>query len=214
MINNELEKYILSNIDNEDDILQKLNRETNVKMLHPRMMSGHLQGKVLKMITQMINPKNVLEIGTYTGYSAISIALGLNNKSKIVTIDINDEIEEFTRKFINESKLNNKIEFLIGDALKIIPKLNQKFDMVFIDGDKNEYLKYYKSVFDKTNIGGFIIADNVLWSGKVINKNIKNNDHFTKGILEFNNYIKNDKRVENVIFPIRDGLNIIKKNTN
>ncbi|RLD46776.1 MAG: methyltransferase, partial [Bacteroidetes bacterium] len=149
MITGELNDYILSHIDEEEEILQKINRETNAKMIHPRMMSGHLQGKVLKMLTQMINPQNVLEIGTYTGYSAISIAFGLNEKSKIVTIDINDEIENFTRKFINKSKLNNKIEFIIGDALKIIPSLNKKFDMIFIDGEKDEYVKYYDTVFDK-----------------------------------------------------------------
>ncbi len=214
MITSELNDYILSHIDEEEEILQKINRETNAKMIHPRMMSGHLQGKVLKMLTQMINPKNVLEIGTYTGYSAISIAFGLSEKSKIVTIDINDEIENFTRKFINKSKLNNKIEFIIGDALEIIPRLEITFDMIFIDGEKDEYVKYYDTVFDKLKIGGYIIADNVLWSGKVIEKNIKNNDYFTKGIIEFNNYVKADKRVENVIFTIRDGLNIIRKITN
>ena len=214
MISDELNNYILSHIDDEDSILKKINRETNAKMMHPRMMSGHLQGKVLKMLTQMINPENILEIGTYTGYSAISMALGLSKKAKIITIDINDEIEDFTRKFITESELSDKIEFLIGDALKIIPKLKTTFDMIFIDGEKNEYVKYYDAVFDKLKKGGYIIADNVLWSGKVIEKNIKNNDYFTKGIIEFNNYIKNDKRVENVIFPIRDGLNIIRKITN
>lgn len=211
MITKELEDYIINHSEVEEEILQKINRETNAKMLHPRMLSGALQGQVLKMLTKMIRPKNVLEIGTFTGYSAISIALALEKNSTITTIDINDEIKDFTQKFIDESNLNKKIKFIIGDALEVIPKLQQTFDLVFIDGEKNEYLKYYNTVFDKINKGGYIIADNVLWSGKVIEKKIKNNDYFTKGIIEFNKSIQNDKRVENVIFPIRDGLMIIRK---
>lgn len=211
MITKEIEDYIINHSEVEEEILQKINRETNAKMLHPRMLSGALQGQVLKMLTKMIRPKNVLEIGTFTGYSAISIALALEKNSTITTIDINDEIKDFTQKFIDESNLNKKIKFIIGDALEVIPKLQQTFDLVFIDGEKNEYLKYYNTVFDKINKGGYIIADNVLWSGKVIEKKIKNNDYFTKGIIEFNKSIQNDKRVENVIFPIRDGLMIIRK---
>lgn len=211
MITKEIEDYIINHSEVEEEILQKINRETNAKMLHPRMLSGALQGQVLKMLTKMIRPKNVLEIGTFTGYSAISIALALEKNSIITTIDINDEIKDFTQKFIDESNLNKKIKFIIGDALEVIPKLQQTFDLVFIDGEKNEYLKYYNTVFDKINKGGYIIADNVLWSGKVIEKKIKNNDYFTKGIIEFNKSIQNDKRVENVIFPIRDGLMIIRK---
>lgn len=211
MITKEIEDYIINHSEVEEEILQKINRETNAKMLHPRMLSGALQGQVLKMLTKMIRPKNVLEIGTFTGYSAISIALALEKNSIVTTIDINDEIKDFTQKFIDESNLNKKIKFIIGDALEVIPKLQQTFDLVFIDGEKNEYLKYYNTVFDKINKGGYIIADNVLWSGKVIEKKIKNNDYFTKGIIEFNKSIQNDKRVENVIFPIRDGLMIIRK---
>lgn len=209
--NTELEKYILNHTSKEEKILQELNRATYSKMLHPRMLSGHLQGKVLKMLTKMLNPKAVLEIGTYTGYSAISIALGLAENSKIYTIDIDDEIKEFASEFIAKSGLINKIEFIIGDALSIIPSLNKEFQMVFIDAEKNEYLKYYNAVFDKVSTGGYIIADNVLWSGKVIEKDIKANDYFTKGIIEFNNFVQNDSRVENVLFPIRDGLMVIRK---
>ena len=209
--NTELEKYIINHTSEEEDILKELNRATYSKMMHPRMLSGHLQGKVLKMITQMINPENALELGTYTGYSAISIALGLSENSKIYTIDIDDEIEDFASKYIEKSGLKNKIEFIVGDALELIPTLDKEFQMVFIDAEKNEYLQYYNAIFDKVSSGGYIIADNVLWSGKVIEKNIKSNDHFTKGIIEFNKFIQNDNRVENVLFPIRDGLMVIRK---
>ncbi len=209
--NTELEEYIIDHTSEEEDILKELNRATYSKMMHPRMLSGHLQGKVLKMLTQMINPRNVLELGTYTGYSAISIALGLSETSKIYTIDIDDEIEDFASKYIEKSGLKNKIEFIVGNALELIPTLDKEFQMVFIDAEKNEYLQYYNAIFDKVSSGGYIIADNVLWSGKVVEKNIKSNDHFTKGIIEFNKFIQSDNRVENVLFPIRDGLMIIRK---
>jgi len=209
--NLELEKYIINHIDEEDKLLQKITRETHIKTMHPRMLSGHIQGKVLEMISFMISPSNILEIGTFTGYSAICLAKGLANNGKLTTIEVNDELEKFTRNFFNKSANANKIDFLIGDALKIIPALDIEFDLIFIDGEKSSYKKYYEACFPKLKTGGFILADNTLWSGKVLEKNIKNNDYFTKGIIEFNNYIKDDKRVNKVILPIRDGITILRK---
>jgi predicted O-methyltransferase YrrM len=159
----------------------------------------------------MIKPDNILEIGTYTGYSAISMAFAIDNNSKIYTIDNNDEIEDFTRTYFKKAGVENKIEFLIGDAIKIIPQMDINFDIVFIDGNKHQYSEYYDLVFDKVVKGGYIIADNALWSGKVVEDNIKNNDYDTKGIIKFNEKIQNDNRVENVLFPVRDGLMVIRK---
>jgi caffeoyl-CoA O-methyltransferase len=208
--NADLEQYILDHCENETEILKDLSRQTHVHIYHPRRLSGHLQGRVLKMLCGMIKPLNILEIGTFTGYSAICLAEGLPKSGKIHTIEINDELEEFISPFISRAGFEEKIKLHFGDALKIIPTLNQTFDLVFIDGDKKQYCDYYKLVFDKVSDGGYIIADNVLWDGKVIEDKTKQ-DEQTLEIIKFNNLIQNDTRVENVIFPIRDGMMIIRK---
>ncbi len=205
-----LKQYILDHTEAESELLDELNRETQHKVLLPRMLSGHLQGKVLEMISKMIHPSYILELGTYTGYSAICLAQGLQAKGVLHTIEINDELENFTKGFIQKSGLANKIKFHIGDAAEIIPQLPDNIDLVFIDADKRQYLDYYKLVIEKTRAGGFILADNVLWSGKVIENN-NPNDEYTKGILEFNDFVHQDERVENVILPIRDGIMMLRK---
>lgn len=209
-INKNLDNYILNHTDNEEQVLKDLSRETHVKMLRPRMLSGHLQGKLLKMICQMINPQSVLEIGTYTGYSAISMAMGTNENCTIHTIDHNDELEYFTRKHFVKSGYENRIQFHIGDALEIIPQLDTTFDLVFIDADKRQYIDYFKAIFPKLKQGGFILADDVLWDGKVI-ETVESNDKQTQGIIAFNDYIQNNSEVENIMLPIRHGLSIIRK---
>ena len=208
--NKALESYMLEHTENEEQILKHLSRETHVKMLRPRMLSGHLQGKFLKMLCQMQKPKRILEIGTYTGYSAISMAMGTTSDCEIHTIDCNDELEEFTRKFFKQSGCEERIKFHIGEALDIIPKLKEKFDLVFIDADKRQYIEYYKTVMPLLKHGGFILADDVLWNGKVI-EDIDPNDKQTQGILDFNKYVHNDNRVENLMLPIRHGLMMIRK---
>lgn len=203
-----LAKYIEQHTDEEPALLKELNRETQLKVLMPRMISGHFQGRVISMLTKMIRPKTILEIGTYTGYSALCFAEGLTEDGKIITIDINIELEDLVRSYFNKSEYRNKIEYQLGDAAEIIPTLNDKFDIVFIDADKENYSKYYDLVFDKVNKGGYIIADNVLWSGKVVAEKI---DKDTRAILEFNKKVHDDIRVENVLFPVRDGLLIARK---
>jgi len=205
-----IEEYILNHSDEEDPVLTELNRETNLKILRPRMLSGHLQGKVLEMISKMIHPEKILEIGTYTGYSAICLAKGLKQNGILHSIEINDELEDFILKYIKKAELEDKIKLHFGDARDIIPQINEQFDLVFIDADKREYIEYYNIVFDFVKHGGFILADNVLWSGKVINMKTPD-DEYTKGIFEFNEFIKNDNRIEKVILPLRDGLTLIRK---
>lgn len=203
-----LAKYIEEHTDEEPSLLKELNRETQLKVLMPRMISGHFQGRVISMLTKMIKPKNILEIGTYTGYSALCFAEGIQAGGKLITIDINEELEDLVRKYINKSAFKDIIDYRIGDAAKLIPELKENFDIVFIDADKENYSKYYDLIFDRVNTGGYIIADNVLWSGKVIGEKI---DKDTRAILEFNKKVQDDKRVENVLFPIRDGLLIARK---
>lgn len=205
-----LEKYVLSHSDEEDQLLCELSRQTHLKYVNPRMVAGHLQGKILEMISKMIRPSTILEIGTFTGYSTICLAKGLTGEGIMHTIEINDELEDFTTSWFVKAGLADKIKLHLGDALSIIPRLNYSFDLVFIDGEKNEYSAYYKLVFDKVRPGGFILADNVLWSGKVVTEAARP-DGSTRGILEFNEMVLNDKRVEKVIFPLRDGLTIIRK---
>jgi caffeoyl-CoA O-methyltransferase len=207
---NELHKYILNHIDEEDEILYELDRETNLNVLGARMISGHLQGQVLSMLSKMIQPKTILEIGTFTGYSAICLAKGLQKNGKLITIEIDDELETLSSKYFDKAGLSNCIEQRIGKALEIIPTLNQSFDLVFIDADKREYIKCFELVFDKVPSGGYIIADNTLWSGKVLQTPDKN-DAQTKGVIDFNTFIKNNKKVEKVIFPLRDGMTVIRK---
>jgi len=206
----DLENYILQHIEPQDEVLSELDRETHLKVLGARMISGHLQGKVLTMLSKMIQPENILEIGTFTGYSAICLAKGLRENGKLVTIEMDDELEELARKYFVKANVQHKIIQRIGLALEIIPTLQENFDLVFIDADKREYVSYYQEVFDKVRSGGYIIADNTLWGGKVLNKPVSD-DFQTKGILDFNSLIRNDKRVEKVILPLRDGMTVIRK---
>lgn len=209
-INLHIQDYTEAHTSPENPLLQKINRETNANFLYPRMMSGHLQGRLLAMFSQMIKPKYILEIGTYTGYSALSLAEGLQPNGRLITIDINEELENKISSFFEESQYAASIDFLIGDAQVVIPKLEYLFDLVFIDADKDNYLNYYKLVLDKMAKGGYIIADNVLWYGKVIDPPAKV-DSETEALREFNDFVQNDSRVENVMLPVRDGLMIMRK---
>ena len=206
----EIDKYILNHIEPEDDILKELDRETYLNVVGARMISGHLQGQVLTMLSKMIRPQNILEIGTFTGYSAICLSKGLQKNGKLITIEIDDELESFAKKYFVKAGLEHKIEQKIGPALEIIQTLNETFDLVFIDAHKPEYPAYYNAVFEKVKRGGYIIADNTLWSGKVLETPAEE-DYQTRGIIEFNAIIKNDERVEKVILPLRDGMTIIRK---
>lgn len=203
-----LEQYVEQNTTAESDVLQKLNRETNAKVMMPRMLSGHLQGRFLSMISHMAKPKTILEIGTYTGYSAICLAEGLQDGGKLYTLDINEEIEDFVRGYFEKAGISHKIDYRIGNALDIIPTLPGTFDMVFIDADKINYANYYDLVIDRVNIGGYILADNVLWSGKVLDAK---KDKDTAAIDAFNKKLHADPRIENVMVPIRDGILIARK---
>lgn len=205
-----IEEYILTHIDKESDYLKKLCRDTYVNLLRPRMVSGHLQGRVLKMFVEMICPQNILEIGTFTGYSAISMAEGLKEKGHLYTFEVNDEQEDFTRPWIENSGMADKIDFIIGDALQLVPEMGILFDMVFIDGNKREYVSYYEMVMKYLRSGGFIFVDNTLWDEHVLEKSEKS-DSQTNGIMAFNDYIVNDNRIEKVILPLRDGLTVIRK---
>lgn len=204
----ELSNYCERHSSAENELLTELNRQTHLKIMMPRMLSGHLQGRYLSMISQMIQPKRILEIGTYTGYSALCMAEGLAEGGKIITIDNNAELEKFVREYFAKSNLNTKIDYKIGDASTIIPTLNEVFDLVFIDADKINYLNYYHLVFDKVRSGGFILADNVLWSGRVLEEK---KDKDTTAICSFNDFIANDDRVEKIMVPIRDGILMIRK---
>lgn len=206
----ELEDYILSHIDEEGEMLSQLDRETHLFHLRPRMCSGHLQGKLLKMFVRMIRPKNILELGTFTGYSALSLADGMTGDGELHTIEIDDELEDFIREHFENSPHADRLKLHVGDAREIIPQLGLTFDLVFIDANKRQYLEYYNLVFDYVTPGGFIIADNTLWDGKVVDYG-KKLDAQTAGILEFNDFVARDKRVEKVILPLRDGLTLIHK---
>ncbi len=205
-----LQKYIEQHTQAEDEVLTELSRQTHLKVLRPRMLSEHVQGKILTMLSLMIKPMYILELGTYTGYSAICLAKGLLPEGILHTIDINDELEGFAAPFIEKAGFKEQIICHFGDALKIVPTFDLSFDLVFIDADKREYLAYYQLVFDKVKSGGFIIADNIFWDGNILNSPEKQ-DEYTRGILEFNTFVHNDIRVENVIFPIRDGLMVLRK---
>ena len=205
-----LEDYILAHTEPEPEYLYRLWRATNIHTIHGRMASGHLQGRLLKMLVKMIRPKNILEIGTFSGYSAISMAEGLDDNGRLYTYEINDEMEDFTRPWIEGSEVADKIEFIIGDALTEAPKLGIAFDMVFMDGDKRTYRDCYEMVMTILKPGGFILADNTLWDGHVVDP-AYDKDHQTQGIETFNDYIAQDPRVEQVILPLRDGLTLIRK---
>lgn len=208
-VNTELEKYIEAHSEPEPPVLEELSRVTHLKTLRPRMLSGNMQGQFLKMMCRLVNAKRVLEIGTFTGYAAISMAMGLEAGGMVHTIDINDEIEDFAREFMAKSGLEEKIVFHVGDACEIIPQLDEFFDLVFIDADKRQYIDYYNLIFEKVRPGGLILADDVLWDGKVVDE--ASRDAQTKGILAFNEYVQADNRVENVLLPFRHGLMLIRK---
>ena len=205
-----VDEYILSHIEPEPEYLYRLWRATNIYMLHGRMASGHLQGRLLKMLVQMIKPKNILEVGTFSGYSALCMAEGLEEGGKVYTFEINDEQEDFTRPWIEQSPVADKIAFIIGDAITEAPKLGVTFDMAFVDGDKRTYVETYEMVLKLLNPGGFILADNTLWDGHVTDP-AYDRDHQTQGIRRFNDHIAQDTRVEQVILPLRDGLTLIRK---
>jgi len=206
-----LEDYILAHTSPEPDYLYRLWRATNVHTIHGRMASGHLQGRLLKMLVQMIRPKNILEVGTFSGYSAIAMAEGLKPDGRVYTFEINDEMEDFTRPWIEQSPVADRIDFRIGDALTEAPKLGITFDMVFIDGDKRHYREYYDMSLSILRPGGYLLADNTLWDGHVV-ETAYDHDHQTQGVRAFNDYVAADDRVEQVILPLRDGLTLIRKN--
>lgn len=211
LFNPQVIDYCLQHTSPEDDILKQVSRETYAKVLMPRMLSGHLQGKTLELFSKMIQPQAILEIGTYTGYSAICMARGLAPGGKLITIDINAELEPMVRDFFERSGLSSKIEYKIGNALDIIPQLDGNFDLVFIDADKINYINYYEMIVEKVNSGGIILADNVLWSGKVLLQKEEKISKDTQAIVDFNLMVQKDPRVENVLFPIRDGIMMARK---
>jgi len=214
MSDKNIEKYILAHTRNEDKVLAELYRKTHIKFINPNMVSGHLQGANLTMISNMITPEKILEIGTFTGYSAICLARGLKKNGRLDTIEKNDELKDFILSYFKKAGVEKQINLHIGNALDLVKELHGPYDLVFIDGDKREYSAYYNLVFEKVRPGGFIIADNVLWGGKVTDPEYKN-DPFTKGIMEFNELVHKDTRVENAIFPVRDGLMmLLKRETN
>ncbi|MGA8854602.1 MAG: O-methyltransferase [Christiangramia sp.] len=203
----EIDEYIVAHSQKEPEFLAKLNRETNQKVMQPRMLSGHYQGRVLSLLSKLKMPKTILEIGTYTGYSALCLAEGLAKDGMLHTIDVNEELYDFQKKYFEASEYSNQIKQYLGDATKIIGEIDAKFDLVFIDADKPNYPEYFKLVIDKMNPGGIILSDNVLWSGKVVEK-VKKDDEATLSLLEYNRIINEDPRVETVILPIRDGLTL------
>ncbi|AEI47111.1 O-methyltransferase [Runella slithyformis] len=205
-----IEAYALAHTSAESPLLAQLNRETHAKVLQSRMLSGHLQGRLLALFSTILRPRRILEIGTYTGYSALCLAEGLTDEGLLITIDINEELEAFTRSFFERSPLGHKIDFRIANAATLIPTLDETFDLVFIDADKLNYGLYYDLVFDKVRPGGVIIADNVLWSGKIVQTGRKI-DKDTQALLDFNQKLHHDPRVSNVLLPVRDGLMIVWK---
>jgi len=209
-ISDDLERYVNLHTCEECDYLRELNRKTHVEVLQARMLSGHFQGRLLSMISHMIRPKRILELGTYTGYSALCLAEGLTPEGLLTTIEVNEELKDIADSFFEKSGYRNQIHNIIGVATEVIPQLNEVFDLVFIDADKKNYINYYHLVFDKVRVGGFIIADNVLWSGKVIDPRARN-DASTQMMIDYNDLIHNDDRVEEILLPIRDGLMVARK---
>ena len=207
-----IDDYILRHIDDEGDYLRALYRDTHVKLLYPRMASGHLQGRMLKMFVRMIRPQRILEIGTYSGYSALCMAEGLEEGGTVYTFEINDEQEDFTRPWLEGSPHAKKIKFYIGDALELVPRMDLHFDMAFMDGNKRNYIDYYQMILPRLSPGGYILADNTLWDGHVL-EHAAPADQQTQGIQAFNDLVAADTRVEKVILPLRDGLTIIRKKT-
>lgn len=205
-----IDDYIRSHTDEEGELLSALTRDANVNLLRPRMLSGHLQGRLLKMFCRMVRPQCVLEIGTYTGYATLCMAEALEEEAEIHTVEINDEMEDFIRKYMERSPYRDRIRLHIGDVMEVVPTLGRMFDVVYIDADKRMYSRYYDLVFDYVPSGGIILADNTLWDGKVVADPLPA-DAQTRGILEFNDKVKADTRVEKVMLPLRDGLTIIRK---
>lgn len=208
-MNNKLEQYLLEHTTPEDPVLEDLYRQTHIRFVNPNMATGHLQGKFLEFISMMIRPENILEVGTFTGYSAICLAKGLKPGGKLITIELNDELTAFSHSYFFRAGVDSKITQLTGNALDIIPGLDIMFDLIFIDGDKREYVEYYRLIIDKVKPGGFILADNVLWGGKVLEK--ETTDPQAQGIIDFNEMIRNETIIDYVIIPIRDGLMLIRK---
>ncbi len=205
----DLQDYVEAHTTPESSLLHRINRETHLEVLKPRMLSGHLQGRVLSMFSHMIRPQYILEIGSYTGYSALCLAEGLSESGKLITLDINDELEPRVNGYIKTAGFEEKIEMIVGDAREIIPTLKHQWDLVFIDADKESYGTYFDLIIDTMKPGGFILIDNVLWSGKVFDEN--KNDKVTVSVKAFNQKVHLDDRVENVLFPIRDGLMVLRK---
>ena len=206
-LSEKIENYVVDHSQKEPELLRKLNKETWQKVLNPRMLSGGYQGRILSMISKLIQPKTILEIGTYTGYSALCMAEGLQKNGTLFTIDKNEELEDFAKKYFEKSSYTSQIKQLVGNALTILPTLNEKFDLVFIDADKANYSTYFNMIIGKMNSGGVILSDNVLWSGKVIEE-IEPNDKDTKALVAFNKLLNTDDRIETILLPIRDGLSI------
>lgn len=208
IIQSDIQQYAEKHTTEESALLRKINRETQAQVLMPRMLSGHLQGRVLSMISCMIRPACILEIGTFTGYSALCLAEGLSEDGKLITIDINEELQDRVNASLKEAGMQNRIDYRMGDASAIIPQIKDKFDLVFIDADKENYARYFDLVIDRVNLNGFILADNVLWSGKVLDEKP---DKDTQAIVDFNEKVLGDSRVENVLLPIRDGIMVMRK---
>jgi caffeoyl-CoA O-methyltransferase len=206
-----LDNYVVAHSQDEPELLQQLHRETYQKVLLPRMLSGHYQGRLLSMISKLVKPKNILEIGTYTGYSALCLAEGIQVSGELHTIDINEELFDFQRKYFDKSPYGKQIQQYLGNALDIIPQLDKAFDLVFIDADKENYTNYFHAIIDKMNPGGIILSDNVLWSGKVLETTFKKEDTSTPALIEYNKLLKEDARVETLILAIRDGITICRK---
>ena len=209
LLSEELTHYLENSCEPENELLKHINRETHLKVSMPRMLSGHYQGKLLSMISKLINPERILEIGTFTGYATLCLAEGLRENGRIYTIDINLELEDMVRSNFKRSNLDSKIMYQIGDAKQIIPTLNETFDLVFIDADKKNNATYYDMIIDKVRSGGLILVDNVLWSGKVLDEGVS--DQKTSNISQFNERVSSDQRVEKLILPVRDGLFLIRK---
>ena len=203
----ELDEYIVAHSQKEPELLAKLNRETNQKVMQPRMLSGHYQGRVLSLLSKLIRPRTILEIGTYTGYSALCLAEGMPEDGILHTIDVNEELFDFQKKYFEKSDYRDQIKQYLGDATEIVPEIDSNFDLVFIDADKPNYPKYFELIISKMNRGGVILSDNVLWSGKVIEK-VKKDDESTQALLKYNKLLAEDERVETVILPVRDGLTL------
>jgi caffeoyl-CoA O-methyltransferase len=208
-ISPELEHYVGSHTSPESELLARINRETHLEVLQPRMLSGHLQGRVLSLLSRLLQPKRILEIGTYTGYSALCLAEGLAVDGKLITLDVNEELQARVQSYFNDSAYKNQIEYHIGDAMELIPTLPEMWDLVFIDADKKNYLNYYELVIERMNPGGIILADNILWSGKVIDPSAT--DRETEMLRRYNEVIHADDRVENILLPIRDGIMVARK---